>query len=120
MLGALRARAAALVAGDAAALTALLHPALVWTTHAGAVLDRDAYVAGNTGGGLTWLAQHVDDARVTVTGGTAVVTGTVVDEVSRDGAAPETFRLRWTTTWVRSGAGWVCLAGHAGPRLPAD
>jgi len=36
------------------------------------------------------------------------------DEVVRDGE-PQTFRMRLTQIWLRTGDGWVCLAGHAGP-----
>ncbi|HEY1668764.1 MAG TPA: hypothetical protein VGG54_23985 [Trebonia sp.] len=36
----------------------------------------------------------------------------VPDEVSRNGREVS-FRLRLTQTWVRTPAGWRCLAGHA-------
>jgi hypothetical protein len=49
VLAAAQRRAEALAARDAEALRALHHRALRWTTHRGAVLDRDAYIAGNTG-----------------------------------------------------------------------
>lgn len=93
-----------------------MHPELRWTTYTGAVLDRDAYVAGNTEGSLVWHAQRVEEPLVTVVGDTAVLTAVVVDEVERDGTR-ETFRLRLTQTWVREHGVWRCLAGHAGPRV---
>src|SRR5262245_2297310 len=48
VLAAARERARALIVGDRETLTALHHPLLRWTTHAGAVLDLDRYIAGNT------------------------------------------------------------------------
>ena len=109
-------RAAALAAGDASELRRLMHPQMRWTTHSGAVLDRDTYVAGNTDGSLVWHGQRLQRATVTVVGDTAVLTAVVVDEVERDGKR-ETFRLRLTQTWVRIDGAWQCIAGHAGPRL---
>jgi hypothetical protein len=109
-------RAAALAGGDASELRRLLHPELRWTTHTGAVLDLDAYVAGNTDGSLVWHEQRLEQPEVTVVGDAAVLTAIVIDEVERGGRR-ETFRLRLTQTWVREGGAWRCLAGHAGPRL---
>ena len=115
VLAAARARADALAAGDRAALGRLLHPQFRWTTHRGAVLDRDAYLAGNVDGGLTWRSQRLDDVDVQVAEDrVAVLTAWVTDLVVRDGE-PQTFRMRLTQTWLRTGDGWVCLAGHAGP-----
>jgi Domain of unknown function (DUF4440) len=54
-------RARALVERDAETLRALHHPDLRWTTHRGAVLDRDAYVRANTEGALVWRAQALED-----------------------------------------------------------
>lgn len=116
VLDAAHARAAALVAGDAAALRSLLHPDLRWTTHRGDVLDREGYIAANTGGALQWKGQSLDGAEVVVAGDTAVLVATVVDVVERDGAA-QMFRLRLTQTWVRADGRWQCLAGHAGPSV---
>jgi hypothetical protein len=109
-------RAGALVARDAASLRDLHHPELRWTTHLGHVLDRDAYIRGNTEGALVWRAQTLDDVVVAVAGSTAVLTAVVTDEVEQEGER-RTNRLRVTQTWVQDGEGWRCLAGHAGPKL---
>ncbi len=115
VLAAARDRAAALERGDRAALLRLLHPRFRWTTHRGTVLDRDAYLAGNVGGDLTWVSQTLDDVDVQVVDDVvAVLTARVTDVVVRDGAE-QAFRMRLSQTWVRDGAAWVCLAGHAGP-----
>ena len=109
------ARAQALARGDTAALTDLLHPSFVWTSHRGEVFDRDAYLAANSGAGSRWLAQQLDDVRVVVAGDAAVLVAVVRDEVEgSDGA--ELFRMPVTQTWVREAGRWRCLAGHAGPR----
>lgn len=109
-------RAAALAAGDEAALRLLMHPALQWTTFRGEVLGYEDYIAGNTGAGLRWRAQRLAGVKVAVAGDTAVLTATVTDEVTRDGH-DGSFALRLTQTWVRTSGGWRCLAGHAS--LPA-
>ena len=116
VLDAAERRAAALVAGDRQTLTELMHPSLQWTTFTGEVLSRERYIAGNTGGALTWRSQRLDDAVIEVVGDTAVLTALVIDEVTRD-RRDLTFALRLTQTWVRAGNGWQCLAGHAGPAV---
>ena len=78
-------RAAALARGDTAELRQLMHRNLRWTTRVGAVLDRDAYIAGNTDGSLVWREQRLEQPEVSVVGDTAILTAVVVDEVERDG-----------------------------------
>jgi uncharacterized protein DUF4440 len=101
-------RAAALTNGDVAELRRLMHPKMRWTTHRGAVLDRDTYIARNAGGSLVWQSQRLEQPTVTVIGDTAVLTAVVVDEVER-GGKQETFRLRLTQTWVRDAGAWQCI-----------
>ncbi|GAA0255611.1 nuclear transport factor 2 family protein [Cryptosporangium japonicum] len=103
-------RAAALAAGDASALEALLHPAFRWTSHRGEVFDRAAYVRANTGGGLVWRQQVIESFDAVVIGDTGVATLLVTDVVSAG-----TFRMPVTQIWVRVAGEWLCLAGHAGP-----
>jgi ketosteroid isomerase-like protein len=117
VLDAAERRAAALAARDADALRVLMHESLRWTTHRGDVLDRERYIAGNTGGTLIWHGQRLEEVDVVAEGDVAVLTAVVVDEVEEDGGT-RVNRLRLTQTWVRSGGSWVCLAGHAGP--PVD
>jgi Domain of unknown function (DUF4440) len=119
VLAAVRGRAEALASGDPDRLGGWLHEGFVWTSHRGEVLDRDAYVTANTGP-LRWLSQELVDPHVAVVGDTAVVVGTVRDVVERDGERMA-FAMRITQTWVRvAGAGWRCLAGHAGPQVTGD
>ena len=105
-------RAAALAAGDEAALRLIMHPGLRWTTFRGEVLGYEDYIAGNTRGDVRWRSQRLSDVTVTVVGDAAVLTAAVTDEVTRDGH-DVAFRLRLTQTWVRTADGWRCLAGHA-------
>jgi uncharacterized protein DUF4440 len=105
-------RAAALAAGDEAALRLLMHPRLQWTNFRGEVLGYEEYITGNTRGTLRWRSQRLDEVAVVVDGRTAVLTAAVTDEVTRNGRE-QSFRLRLTQTWVRAPEGWRCLAGHA-------
>lgn len=113
---AVQGRAAALAAGVPAGLTRVLHPQFWWTSHRGETFDRDAYVRANTGGGLRWLAQVVEQVDVVVVGDTGVARRVVSDQVQVDGEQ-RSYRMPVTQTWVRALGGWVCLAGHAGPAL---
>ena len=112
VLAAARRRAEALAARDPDALRALHHPALRWTTHRGAVLDRDAYIVADTESDLVWRSQRLEQAEVALAGETAVLTAVVVAAFERAGE-PQTFRLRLMQTRVREAGGWVCLAGCA-------
>ncbi|MCO1660111.1 nuclear transport factor 2 family protein [Pseudonocardia humida] len=114
VLSAARARAEALAERDTSALEALLHPRFRWTSHRGAVQHRDAYVRSNTAAAVRWYGQGLEDPDVVVVGDTAVLTGTVVDDLD-PGDGRRTLRMPVTQTWVRLRGRWVCLAGHAGP-----
>lgn len=107
-------RAAALVSGDPENLLHVLHPRFTWTSHRGDVLDRATYVRGNTDGSLVWIDQRLEDVRTIVVADTGVLSATVHDRVSRAGRELA-FTMPVTQTWVRTAAGWQCLAGHAGP-----
>jgi hypothetical protein len=109
-------RAAALGAGDEAALRQVMHPGLQWTTYRGQVLGYEDYIAGNTRGSLQWRSQRLEGITVVVAHDTAVLTAAVTDEVCIEGRE-QALRLRLTQTWVRTREGWRCLAGHAS--LPA-
>jgi ketosteroid isomerase-like protein len=119
VLAAAQARAAALAAGDAAALRGLLHPGFGWVSHRGEVFDRDRYVAANTApDGLRWRTQRLEEPRVHVVGDAAVLRCTVTDVITGADGDAVRVRMLMTQMWVRDDAsGWLCLAGHAGPRL---
>lgn len=115
VVAAARERGQALGRGDEQALRALLHPQFVWTSHTGEVFSRDSYIRSNIGGRNTWFGQQLLDAVAVVDGDVAVLRCVVADDVDT-GAGRRIFRMPMTQTWVRGSAGWVCIAGHAGPR----
>ena len=119
VLSAAQARATALAAGDAAGLRGLLHPGFGWVSHRGEVFDRDRYVAANTTpGGVRWRVQRLEEPNVRVVGDVAVLRCTVTDVVADAEGREVRARMLMTQIWIRNGTtGWVCLAGHAGPRL---
>ena len=107
-------RAEALASGDAAQLAAMLHPSFVWTSHKGDVFDRETYVASNTSGTLTWKKQRLENVDVKLVGSTAILTGTVIDDVEQAGRS-QRFEMPITQVWLKERDKWLCLAGHAGP-----
>ncbi|MEV1172078.1 nuclear transport factor 2 family protein [Nonomuraea sp. NPDC049784] len=110
-------RAHALAAGDPDRLRRLLHPDFRWTSHLGEQFDRDDYVLSNTAGAITWKKQSLTDAEVVVVGQVAVLRCVVADDVVTGEGDRLTFRMPMTQTWVKEEGRWLCLAGHAGPRL---
>ncbi|WP_166678822.1 nuclear transport factor 2 family protein [Kribbella voronezhensis] len=110
-------RADALARRDAERLLALLHPDFHWTSHRGEQFDRERYVASNTSGPLVWHTQVLTDIEVVVVAGDAAVLRCVVTDQVDSGSGVESFRMPMTQTWVLVAGRWVCLAGHAGPRL---
>ena len=115
VLAAAQARADALGAGDAAALTALLHEDFRWTSHVGETYDRDEYVRRNTAGTTVWRSQELGDGLVVVVADTGALYAEVVDVVEGADGTPTAYRMPVTQVWVREGPHWRCLAGHAGP-----
>jgi ketosteroid isomerase-like protein len=112
-----RERASALADGDTERLTALLHEEFHWTSHVGEMYDRTEYVRRNTQGHTFWRSQELTATEVVVVGDTAVLRADVTDVVLTEHGEPATFRMPVTQVWVRDRDRWLCLAGHAGPRL---
>ena len=117
VVAAARDRASALADGDAEGLTALLHAEFHWTSHVGERFDRTEYVRRNTQGHTVWCSQELKAIEVDVVEDTAVLRADVRDVVLTEHGEPATFRMPVTQVWVRDGDRWLCLAGHAGPRL---
>jgi len=109
-------RATALADGNGPRLTELLHEDFRWTSHLGETYGRDEYVRRNTQGQTVWRSQDLGEPEVVVVGDTAVLLAEVTDVIVKDGDEL-TFRMRVTQVWVRRNEGWMCLAGHAGPRV---
>ncbi len=109
-------RASALAEADSETLLRLLHQDFRWTSHRGETYDRAEYIRRNTQGVTVWRSQQLRGIDVVVVGDTAVLYAEAIDVVLGDDDEPTTFRMPMTQVWVGSGAGWRCLAGHAGPR----
>ena len=117
VIRAAEARALALASGDAESLRELLHEEFRWTAHVGETYDRAEYIRRNTEGHTIWRSQKLLHPEVLIVGKTAVLYAQVTDVVLVGGDDSETFRMPMTQVWVREEDDWVCLAGHAGPRL---
>jgi ketosteroid isomerase-like protein len=116
VIEAAEARGSALAEGDAEKLSGLLHDEFRWTSHVGDTYGCQEYLRRNTEGHTVWRAQTIISPEVVIVGDTAVLQAEVVDVVLADDGEPETFRMPVTQVWMRLGAEWKCLAGHAGPR----
>ena len=99
-------------------LRELLHPSFTWISHKGDWFDLESYLDSNRRGSNTWHGQELRDPEVRVVDETAVLRCIVVDTVDIGSGQPETYTMPMTQTWIRQGDQWLCLAGHAGPRLP--
>ena len=119
VLAAAEARASALVEGDADRLLSLLHPAFRWTTPCGdaPTTARSTFAVTPKGHRPSGASQELVDTHIVVVGDAAVLHGHVTDVVLGEDGQPATFRMPMTQVWVRSSGAWLCLAGHAGPRL---
>ena len=117
VIRAAEARASALASGDAERLADLLHPDFRWTAHVGVTYDRKEYIRRNTEGQTNWRSQDLHNPEVVIVGDTAVLYAEVLDVVQSGESESEAFRMPMTQVWVRLGADWTCLSGHAGPRL---
>lgn len=90
-----------------------------WISHTGEHFDKDSCILANTGGAVRWHGQALDDPEVRVFGSAAMLQTVVTDQTSGlEGAAIEVHRMAMTQVWVRTEDGWVCVGGHAGPRIP--
>jgi len=113
-------RAEAMASRDEHSLRELLHPSFCWVSHKGDWFDLESYLESNRGGSNKWYGQVLHDPDVRVVGDTAVLRCIVTDRVDVGTGQPETFTMPMTQTWVRESDRWLCLAGHAGPRLMGD
>jgi hypothetical protein len=110
-------RAEAMAGKDEARLRRLLHPSFAWISHKGDWFNLESYLDSNRRGNNKWHGQELHNPEVRVVNDTAVLRCIVVDTVDIGSGQPETFTMPMTQTWIRQGGQWLCLAGHAGPRL---
>ena len=109
---AVRARLAALIARDRAALENLLVPAFRYTNASGRVFGRDAYITTYAlDSAVVWSSQAFSDVCITLCGDVAVLTALIRD-VARFGDRPLDASFRTTQVYRREGGVWKYVAGH--------
>jgi uncharacterized protein (TIGR02246 family) len=111
-------RRAALVAGDADALHALLAPTLVYVHSTGGRDSRDSYLAKLNGGALRYLEVDFSELRVQplatlAPAQAAVVTGRMAATITKDGER-KAVRSFFMTVWAADAQGRWQLQAHQG------
>jgi ketosteroid isomerase-like protein len=107
-------RSRALVGRDLATLDRILAPEFVYTNASGDFADKQTYLARVSSPRVAWISQELRDVEVRVVGDTAVLTAEVHDRATYEGQ-PLDATFRSTFVYVRSAAGWRCVAGHTSP-----
>ena len=111
-------RFAAMVAGDVAALDALLDDGLVYTHSSGVVDDKASYLEAIGSGRTRYVSQKRFDERVRMRGDCALVTGRAEIEVEVNGVH-KSLRLRYLDVWVKTPRGWKFAAWQS-TSIPAS
>lgn len=108
-----KARSAALVAGDVPALERILHPEFIYVNSQGIKTTRAEYLGrfANPDGGPKWEKQDLSEIEIHVHGDTAIVTCRVHD-VAHWGEHHLDSEFRSTFVYIQSADGWRCVAGH--------
>jgi ketosteroid isomerase-like protein len=96
---------------DAGALEALIADRFVNTEYDGEVTDRDQFLADIKDPKFKPTAVGLQDMKVNVYGGTAVVTGIYHTKGSYNGK-PYDHMGRFTDTWILDKDRWECVASH--------
>lgn len=118
IIGAEAKRCAAMLAGDAAALEAMLDPKLQFHHSNGNVDDRAAFVAKIAAGRIKYAGLRWDEERVeALAANAALLTGKMITDVKVEGTDKRLLN-RVMTVWIRSGGQWLLIAFQSTP-LPA-
>jgi ketosteroid isomerase-like protein len=96
---------------DAGALEALIADRFVNTEYDGEVTDRNQFLADIKDPKFKPTAVGLQDMKVNVYGGTAVVTGIYHTKGSYNGK-PYDHMGRFTDTWILDKDRWECVASH--------
>ena len=110
-----KARCAAMLENDNAALSALLDPRLQFHHATGAVDDKDAYMAKMAAGrieyvGISWSEDNV----ITLADNAAVLTGRMNTDVRVEGV-DKALVNRVTAVWSLNGGAWQMLVFQSTP-----
>ena len=101
-----------IMAGDAQAIAPYYAADFVLTASNGSRKDRTRMLMEVGSPALRFSRNQTDQVQVRVLGDTAVLTG-VLHQIGSWQGKPFDYRFLVTDTWVRQGARWVLLAGHA-------
>ncbi|MBZ0314802.1 MAG: nuclear transport factor 2 family protein [Anaerolineae bacterium] len=113
IIAVVKARSAALVTGNVAALERILHPDFVYVNSYGLRLNRADYLGNfaNADGSLKWQSQDLSDIEIRLHGDTAIVNCRIHD-VFHWGEELVEGDFQSTFVYIRSSDGWQCVAGH--------
>ena len=108
---------AAVCAGDAGALGALLTPGFVYIHSSGLEDSREAFLARARGGPVTYVKRDVENLVVRLHGDAAALTGHTAIGFRRGQEPVETRWSNFLAAWVREGGAWR-MAAYCGAPLP--
>ena len=115
VLAAEQRRCAAMLAGDNAALEALLDPRLLFSHATGAVDDKLAYLAKMAAGRILYVGIAWAEQRVTVLASdAALLTGRMTTDVRVEGI-DKRLNNRVITVWSRNEGDWRLVAFQSTP-----
>jgi len=115
ILAAERRRCDAMIAGDAAALDAVLADDLQFHHATGAVDDKTAFLAKMAAGRIVYAAIAWSDERISALGAdSALLTGRMITDVRVEGTEKR-LNNRVMTVWTRADADWRLLAFQSTP-----
>lgn len=97
---------------DEAALRMLLAPDLVYVDYDGSLTDKAEYLAGVQLPSMHPTRIVSESMNVRLYGAIAVVNG-ICRETGVKNGKPYAVRMRFTDTWLRRGASWMCVASHS-------
>ena len=107
-----RARFAAMVKADTAALDKLLAPELVYTHGDARRIDKAAFISDFKTGAFKYVTIDPKEINVKVYGDVAVVAGAAAMQIVNNGA-PASIQIRYTNVHVKRNGAWQMVAWQA-------
>jgi len=107
-------RYAAMIAGDAAALSDIFADDAIYTHSNGVADDKQAYLKAFTSG--EWIYRTIErfEETVKVVDGAAIVSGRIRLKVDFK-AGPKVLESRFLSVWIKNGSRWQHLAWQSTP-----
>lgn len=106
-----------MIAGDAAALAAMLGDEFVYHQPNGRVQDKPGYVKQVTGGDVKLHKAERYEVKINVYGDTAAVTGSTLVDAEMGGKAVR-LDLRYLNVWVNRDGRWQLVARQSAVKPP--